>query len=144
MLQQAGGIDAIRSALIDDCALAALLKAKGPIWLGLTSRVRNSANIPIGRTSRYMVSRTAYAQLRYSPLMLAGTVAGLTLVYLVPPLAALFGTGLHPRLRPRGLGDHGAGVPADAAVLPPLAVVGLCASGHCRRLPRVHLQSAIA
>ena len=35
-LQQAGGIDAIRSALIDDCALAAVLKAKGPIWLGLT------------------------------------------------------------------------------------------------------------
>jgi hopene-associated glycosyltransferase HpnB len=50
-LQQAGGIDAIRSALIDDCALAAILKAKGPIWLGLTARVRSCAAIRYGRTS---------------------------------------------------------------------------------------------
>ena len=94
VLQQAGGIDAIRSALIDDCALAALLKAKGPIWLGLTSRVRSLREYPHWSDIAHMVSRTAYAQLRYSLLMLAGTVAGLTLVYLVPPFAALFGTGL--------------------------------------------------
>jgi len=94
VLQQAGGIDAIRSALIDDCALAALLKAKGPIWLGLTSRVRSLREYPHWTDVAHMVSRTAYAQLRYSLLMLFGTVAGLTLVYLVPPAAALFGTGL--------------------------------------------------
>src|SRR5260370_12935747 len=35
-LARAGGIDAIRNALIDDCALAGILKAHGPIWLGLT------------------------------------------------------------------------------------------------------------
>jgi hopene-associated glycosyltransferase HpnB len=94
VLQQAGGIDAIRSALIDDCALATLLKAKGPIWLGLTSRVRSLREYPHWSDVAHMVSRTAYAQLRYSPLLLAGTVAGLTLVYLLPPVAALFGTGL--------------------------------------------------
>jgi hopene-associated glycosyltransferase HpnB len=99
VLQQAGGIDAIRSALIDDCALAALLKAKGPIWLGLTSRVRSLREYPHWSDVAHMVSRTAYAQLRYSLPLLAGTVAGLTLVYLVPPVAALFGSGLT-----RGLG----------------------------------------
>src|SRR5208283_4887082 len=40
-LQQAGGIEAIRGELIDDCALARLLKAHGPIWLGLSERVRS-------------------------------------------------------------------------------------------------------
>jgi hopene-associated glycosyltransferase HpnB len=93
-LRRAGGIDAIRTALIDDCALAALLKAKGPIWLGLTSRVRSLREYARWSDVAHMVSRTAYAQLRYSPLLLAGTVAGLTLVYLAPPFAALFGSGL--------------------------------------------------
>src|ERR1700722_7775996 len=37
-----------------------------------------------------MVARSAYAQLGYSPLKLAGTLAGLGLVYLAPVLAALF------------------------------------------------------
>jgi hopene-associated glycosyltransferase HpnB len=92
-LQQVGGIDAIRSALIDDCALAAALKAKGPIWLGLTERVRSLRRYPHWSDVAHMVSRTAYAQLRYSPLLLLATVAGLTLVYLVPPAAAVFGAG---------------------------------------------------
>jgi len=92
-LQQAGGIEAIRSALIDDCALAAVLKPKGPIWLGLTARVRSLRRYPQWSDVSHMVSRTAYAQLRYSPPLLLATVAGLALVYLVPPVAALFGTG---------------------------------------------------
>ena len=92
-LQQVGGIDAIRSALIDDCALAAALKAKGPIWLGLTARVRSLRRYPHWSDVARMVSRTAYAQLRYSPLLLLATVAALTLVYLVPPVASLFGAG---------------------------------------------------
>jgi hopene-associated glycosyltransferase HpnB len=92
-LQQAGGIEAIRSALIDDCALAAVLKPKGPIWLGLTARVRSLRRYPQWSDVSHMVSRTAYAQLRYSPPLLLATVAGLALVYLVPPVAALFGNG---------------------------------------------------
>ena len=32
-----------------------------------------------------MVARSAYAQLRYSPLLLIGTVAGMGLIYLAPP-----------------------------------------------------------
>jgi hypothetical protein len=41
-----------------------------------------------------MVSRTAYAQLEYSPLNLTGTVAGLALVYLAPVALALFASGV--------------------------------------------------
>jgi hopene-associated glycosyltransferase HpnB len=93
-LRQAGGIDAIRGALIDDCALAAILKARGPIWLGLTERVHSIRPYPDVEEIRRMVARSAYAQLHYSPLLLAGTVAGMALTYLAPPLLALFGHGI--------------------------------------------------
>jgi hopene-associated glycosyltransferase HpnB len=93
-LRQAGGIAIIRDALIDDCALAAKMKAQGAIWLGLTDRVRSIRPYPGLNDLRRMVSRSAYAQLRYSPLLLAATVLGMVLTYLVPPLMALFGSGL--------------------------------------------------
>ena len=93
-LERAGGIGAIRSALIDDCTLGALMKRQGPIRLALTEEATSlrpyAGWSEIGR----MVSRSAYAQLNYSPLLLAGTLAGLALVYLAPPLLALFGQGL--------------------------------------------------
>ncbi len=93
VLAQAGGIEAIRGALIDDCGLAAKLKAHGRIWLGLTERVRSIRPYPRFDDIRRMVSRSAYAQLRYSPLLLLGTTLGLALTYLAPPLLALFGSG---------------------------------------------------
>jgi hopene-associated glycosyltransferase HpnB len=92
-LRRAGGLDAIRDALIDDCALARLLKARGPIWLGLTARVASIRGYPQIDDIRRMVSRSAYAQLGYSPWHLLGTVAAMTLVYLAPPFPALFGSG---------------------------------------------------
>jgi len=92
-LRQAGGIEVIRGALIDDCALAAALKAHGSIWLGLTERVRSIRPYPALGDIRRMVARSAYAQLRYSPLLLAGTAAGMVLTYLAPPLLAIFGSG---------------------------------------------------
>jgi len=92
-LRAAGGIDAIRDALIDDCALAAAMKKQGPIWLGLTDRVVSIRPYGTWGDIRRMVARSAYAQLNYSPLNLAGTVGGLILTYLVPPLMALFAAG---------------------------------------------------
>jgi hypothetical protein len=80
----------IRNALIDDCALAAVLKAEGPIWLALTERVVSLRRYPRVGDIRRMVSRSAYAQLRYSPLMLAGTVAGMALTFIAAPLLAIF------------------------------------------------------
>jgi hopene-associated glycosyltransferase HpnB len=93
-LREVGGIEVIHDALIDDCALARALKARGPIWLGLTERVRSVRTYPEFADIRRMVARSAYAQLRYSPLLLLGTIAGMTLAYLVPPFMALFGSGV--------------------------------------------------
>jgi hopene-associated glycosyltransferase HpnB len=94
VLHQAGGLAAIRGALIDDCALAKLLKARGPIWIGLTERVYSIRAYAKLADIRRMVSRTAYAQLGYSPLLLAGTIAGLALTYLAPVALAVFADGL--------------------------------------------------
>ena len=92
-LHAAGGIAAIRGALIDDCALAKALKAHGPIWIGLTERVRSIRAYPAVADIRRVVARTAYAQLRYSPVLLAGTVIGLAFTYLAPAVLAAFAGG---------------------------------------------------
>ena len=93
-LAQAGGMAAIRTALIDDCALAKRLKAYGPIWIGLTQRVCSVRAYPALEDIRRMVSRSAYAQLGYSPLLLAGTVFGLAMTYLAPVVLAVFAGGV--------------------------------------------------
>ncbi|MER5307628.1 glycosyltransferase [Streptomyces sp. NPDC002773] len=90
--------EAIRQAVIDDVSLArAVRRAGGRIWLGLADRVDSVRPYPgLGELWR-MVARSAYAQLRHNPLLLAGTVAGLVLVYLVPPVALVAGvTGGDP------------------------------------------------
>jgi len=90
-LESAGGIASVKAEIIDDCALARRLKAQGSIWLGLTRRARSlrpyGGIAEIGR----MISRSAYAQLGYSPWLLAGTIAGMVLTYMVPVVLALFG-----------------------------------------------------
>ncbi|MER5427749.1 glycosyltransferase [Streptomyces sp. NPDC002588] len=84
--------DAIRHAVIDDVALARAVKGTGGhIWLGLADLVDSVRPYPRLHDLWRMVSRSAYAQLRHNPLLLAGTVLGLALVYLVPPLALLTG-----------------------------------------------------
>ncbi|WNZ13871.1 glycosyltransferase [Streptomyces sp. 11x1] len=84
--------DAIRQSVIDDVALAAAVKRSGGhIWLGLAERVESVRPYPRLRDLWHMVARSAYAQLLHSPLLLAGTVLGLALVYLVPPLALVAG-----------------------------------------------------
>ena len=98
-LVRVGGIASIRNALIDDCSLAANLKTIGPIWLGLTDRVRSIRPYETLSDVKQMISRSAYAQLRYSPLLLVGTIASMTLTFIVPPLLAVFASGL-----PRFLG----------------------------------------
>ncbi|GAP52640.1 glycosyltransferase [Streptomyces azureus] len=84
--------DAIRHAVIDDVALArAVKRSGGRVWLGLADRVDSVRPYPRLADLWRMVSRSAYAQLRHNPLLLAGTVAGLALVYLVPPVAVVVG-----------------------------------------------------
>ncbi|HEX7854545.1 MAG TPA: glycosyltransferase [Sphingobium sp.] len=92
-LERAGGIGMIRGALIDDCAFGALMKRQGRIWIGLTDRSRSIRPYDGFGPIAAMISRSAYAQLDYSPLKLAGTLAGLALVYGVPPVIGLTGDG---------------------------------------------------
>ncbi len=89
-LERAGGIDAIKSEIIDDCALGRALKAQGPIWLGLTERAHSIRPYAGLAEIRRMVARSAYAQLGYSPLLLLGTVIGMIVVYAAAPVFALF------------------------------------------------------
>jgi len=92
-LQAAGGLASIRGALIDDCALAKLLKARGPIALALTDNANSRRTYASIGDIRRMVARTAYAQLGYSPLLLAGTVLGLAVTYLAPVVLTLLADG---------------------------------------------------
>jgi hopene-associated glycosyltransferase HpnB len=92
-LEAAGGVASIRGEIIDDCALGAKLKAQGPIWLGLTrTSVSLRPYLTLGEIGR-MVSRSAYAQLQYSPLLLAGTIAGMLLIYAAAPVLFALASG---------------------------------------------------
>ncbi len=93
-LGQAGGLAPIRGALIDDVALGRLLKrppARGRIWLGLSTGIR-SVRPYLGLADLWkMVARSAFTQLRYSPWLLAGTLAGLVWLYALPVASTLAG-----------------------------------------------------
>lgn len=95
-LDEEGGVAAIHSALIDDCALAQLIKRPGSAaprrtWIGLADNEVLSLrdNRPL-RSVWDMVARTAFVQLDHSALKLAGTVAGMALLYVVPLAGVLF------------------------------------------------------
>jgi len=92
-LEKAGGLAAIRGQIIDDCALGRAMKRQGPIWLGLTERAVSLRPYDHIADIQHMVTRTAYAQLGYSPLVLGATLLGLAMVYLAPVMTALFAWG---------------------------------------------------
>ena len=107
-LERIGGIAAIRDALIDDCALAGAVKASRPaasrgIWLGLGTEARSIRPYSGLGVIWDMVARSAYNQLRHQPLRLAGTLAGMVLTYLVPPLLVL-ASPWHQQALPAALG----------------------------------------
>jgi hopene-associated glycosyltransferase HpnB len=89
-LQRMGGIQSIRGEIIDDCALArAVKRTGGGIWLGLTNDTRGIRDYGTFADIRAMISRTAFAQLHHSALLLAGTILGMAVIYLAPPLLLL-------------------------------------------------------
>jgi hypothetical protein len=92
-LASVGGIASIRGALIDDCSLGARLKGAGPIWLGLTNRVQSIRPYRTFADVARMVTRSAYSQLRYSPIALLGTTLGMAMTFLAPSVLALFASG---------------------------------------------------
>ncbi len=90
-LERAGGLARMRAALIDDCTLAGLLKPMGAIWLGLTHDSRSLRAYPRLDEIWSMVARSAYVQLEQKPSRLLLAVTGMTLLYLWPLLALLYG-----------------------------------------------------
>lgn len=109
-LNRIGGIQSVRQALIDDCALAQAVKSskidkgilsrltspivpekKGQIWLGLSRLTRSLRPYPTLTSIWEMVARTAFTQLNYSILLLVGTLLGMTIIYIVPIVSLIFG-----------------------------------------------------
>ncbi|MGN6793115.1 MAG: glycosyltransferase [Streptosporangiaceae bacterium] len=92
VLDASGGLEPIRDARIDDVALGCLLKRAGhDCWLGFTADVVSCRRYDAVSDIWNMVARSAYTQLRYSPLLLAGTVAGMISLYLLPVAATVTG-----------------------------------------------------
>ena len=90
-LARIGGFAAIRGELIDDCSLAAKIKAGGSIRLDLADDSVSLRPYDDWQSLWNMIARSAYTQLHYSPLMLAGATLGMILTYLAPPVLALVG-----------------------------------------------------
>jgi hopene-associated glycosyltransferase HpnB len=98
-LVRAGGMAAIRAAVIDDVALARAVKSSGRrVYLGLADAVESVRPYPSLAALWNMVARSAYAQLRHSPLLLAGTGLGLAIVFLGPPVSTVVGLVADPVL----------------------------------------------
>ena len=93
-LARIGGIGAISGALIDDVALARAVKRGGHVWLGHSALARSVRPYAAAADIWRMVARSAYVQLGRSPALLAATTLGLVVVFLGPPVAALFGRDL--------------------------------------------------
>ena len=91
-LNRIGGLQIIRQALIDDCSLAKAVKSNhGKIWLGLSTSTISLRPYNSLKTIWDMVARSAYTQLNYSPVLLMGSLLGMTLVYLLPSIGIILG-----------------------------------------------------
>ncbi len=91
-LERIGGIAAIRSEVIDDCALArAVKKSGGKIWMGLTRANVSLRGYGSFAEIRNMIARTAFTQLHYSFFFLLLALAGLFVTFLLPWLSFLAG-----------------------------------------------------
>ena len=85
-MDKIGGVTSIKSAIIDDCALARQLKENGPVWLGLTTSTRSIRAYTKLYEIWRMVTRSAFTQLNHSLILLAGAAIGMTILYVTPPL----------------------------------------------------------
>jgi hopene-associated glycosyltransferase HpnB len=94
VMDRTDGVSRIRGELIDDCALARTVKSSGGrTWLGHSSQAWSLRVYRRWSEIWDMIARTAYTQLRSSPLLLLGCLAGLGLLYAAPPLLTLGARG---------------------------------------------------
>jgi hopene-associated glycosyltransferase HpnB len=90
LLDQIGGFESIKSAVIDDCTLARHLKSQGfGIWLGLTHSVKSGRGPQRLQEIWDMVARTAFAQLHHSTGRLVICTLLMLLAYQIPVIAVV-------------------------------------------------------
>ena len=90
-LVPADSLKTVRDHLIDDCAIGKEIKARGPIWLGITKETHSLRAYQSLQDVWNMVTRNAFRQLGYSSIALIVTVVGMVLTYLVPPITLFYG-----------------------------------------------------
>ena len=92
-LRHAGGFACIKDRIIDDVSLARAVKGRdAPIQLALSRTEVESLRVYDSLAKIWvMVRRTAFTELRYSWLRLAGTVVGMGLMFFLPPFLAVWG-----------------------------------------------------
>lgn len=84
-LAKAGGIQAIRTEIIDDCALAARVrKSGGKLWLGVAPETESLRPYGTFADIGAMISRSAFNQLHHSVILLVVSLIGLAITYLLP------------------------------------------------------------
>ncbi len=87
ILDKIGGLDAIKSAIIDDCSLAKAIKqAGGQTEITLTEDIDSLRGHSSIKEIWKMIARTAYTQLNHSPFRLVQTIAGLFFLFVFPLL----------------------------------------------------------
>ncbi len=89
-LGRVGGFATIRGEIIDDCALARVVKRSGGrVWLGAASETFSVRAYGSFSEIGQMIARTAFNQLGHSVWLLLGALLGLSLTFLLP-LVLLF------------------------------------------------------
>ena len=95
LIKEIGGFKAICNELIDDCALAKRVKSLGyKTWIGLTHSVHSLRPNEDLEGIWNMVARTAFCQLRYSAVLLAGTTAIMLAIFWLPVVGLFFPAAL--------------------------------------------------
>jgi hopene-associated glycosyltransferase HpnB len=93
LIKEIGGFKTIRNELIDDCALAKQVKSRGyRTWIGLTHSVHSLRSYENLAAIWNTVARSAFCQLRYSGILLAGTTAVMIVVFWLPVAGLFFPT----------------------------------------------------
>ncbi|HXA82659.1 MAG TPA: glycosyltransferase [Methylomirabilota bacterium] len=91
-LDRMGGLAAIRGEVIDDCTMAnAVKRSGGGLWMGLTRKSVSLRTYATFTEIKDLIARTAFTQLGYSSLLLAGTLLGMIVTYLLPVILTFSG-----------------------------------------------------
>ena len=138
-LERAGGLSAIREALIDDVALARALRDSGSrLWLGLDPGIVSIRPYPHLSAIWDMVARSAFVQLRYRYDLLALILMGILLGFVAPAAVAVTSALLHLVAAPRPISGSWLLPAAAGALTWCLQALALLPSVRHHRVPVIY------